>query len=57
MVIQVVKELASRAEQEVLGLVGHAEIMGEEQLVRKINRSNMRGMGLSGRPLMEWMDS
>ncbi len=48
----VVKELAERAEQGVLRWFGHVERMEEERLVKKITRSDVRGV----RP-MGWMDS
>ncbi len=53
----VVKELAERAEQRVLRWFGHVERMEEERLVKKITRSEVRGVSPRGRPRMGWMDS
>ncbi len=53
----VVKVLAERAEQGVLQWFGHVERMEEERLVKKITRSNVRGVRPRGRPRMRWMDS
>ncbi len=53
----VVKELAERAEQGVLRCFGHVERMEEERLVKKITRSDVRGVRPRGRPRMRWMDS
>ncbi len=53
----VVKELAERAEQGVLWWFGHVERMKEEHLVKKITRSDVRGVRPRGRPRMRWMDS
>ncbi len=53
----VVKELAERAEQRVLWWFGHVERMEEERLVKKITRSDVRGVRPRGRPRMGWMDS
>ncbi len=49
-------ELTERAEQEVLQWFGHVERM-EEHLVKKITRSDVRGVRPRGRPRMEWLDS
>ncbi len=53
----VVKELAERAEQGVLRWFGHVEMMEEERLVKKISRSDVRGVRPRGRPRMGWLDS
>ncbi len=53
----VVKELAERAEQGVLRWFEHVESMKEERFVKKINRSDVRGVRLRGRPRKGWMDS
>ncbi len=45
------------AEQRVLRCFGHVERMEEEHLVKKITRSDMRGVRPRGRPLMGWLDS
>ncbi len=47
-----VKELAERAEQGVLKRFGHVERMEEERLVKKITRSDVRGVRPRGRPRM-----
>ncbi len=52
----VVRELAERTEQGVLRWFGYVERMVEERLVKKITRSNLRGVRPRGRPLMEWLD-
>ncbi len=36
---------------------GHVERMEEERLVKKITRSDVRGVRARGRPQMGWMDS
>ncbi len=46
----VVKELAEQAEQGVLQWFGHLERMEEECLVKKITRSDLRGLRPRGRP-------
>ncbi len=46
----VVKKLAERAEQGVLRWCGHVERMEEERLVKKITRSDVRGVRPRGRP-------
>ncbi len=53
----VVKELAERAEQGVVRWFGHVERMKEERLVKKVTRSNVRGVRPRGRPRMGWLDS
>ncbi len=51
------KELAERAEQRVLRWFGHVEKMKEERLVKKITRSDVRGIRPRGRPRMRWLNS
>ncbi len=53
----VVKELAERAEQRVLRWFEHVERMEEERLVKKVTRSDVRGVRPRGRPRMGWLDS
>ncbi len=52
-----VRELAERAEQGVLRWFGYVERMEEERLVKKITRSDVRGVRPSGRPRVGWLDS
>ncbi len=53
----VLQELTERAEQGVLQLFGYVERMEEENLVKKITRSDVRGVRPRGRPQMRWMDN
>ncbi len=53
----VVKELAERAKQGVVRWFGHVERMEEECLVKKITRSDRRGVRSRGRPRTGWLDS
>ncbi len=53
----VVKELAERTEQRVLRWFGHLERLEEERLLKKITRSDVRGVRPRGRPRMGWLDS
>ncbi len=53
----VVRELAERAEQGVLRWYGHVEKMEEERLVKKITRSDVRGVRSRGRHQLGWLDS
>ncbi len=54
---RVVKELAEQAEQRVLQWFGHVERMEENRLVKKVTRSDVRGVRPRGRPRMGWLDS
>ncbi len=54
---EVVKELAEQAEQGVLRWFGQVERMEEECLVKKVIRSDVRGVRPRGRPRMGWLDS
>ncbi len=51
------KELSERAEQRVLLWFGHVEKMEEEHLVKKITRSDVRGVRPRERPRMGWLGS
>ncbi len=53
----IVKELGKRAKQGVLQCFGHVERMEEECLVKKITRSDVRGVRPRGRPRIRWLDS
>ena len=53
----VTRQLADRAEQGVLRWFGHVERMAEGRLVKKITRSDVRGVRPRGRPRTGWMDS
>ncbi len=46
----VVNELAEQAEQGVLRWFGHVERMEEQHLVKKVSRSDVRGVRPRGRP-------
>ena len=52
----VTRELSGRADQSVLRWFGHVERMEESRLVKKIYRSEARGVTLQGRPQLRWMD-
>ncbi len=45
-----IRELAEQAEQGVFQWFVHVEILEEEGLVKKITRSDMRGVRPRGRP-------
>ncbi len=53
----VVKELTERAQQGVLRWFGHVERIEEERLVKKVTRSDVRGVRPRGKPRMRWLDS
>ncbi len=53
----VVKEMPERAEQRVLLWFGHVERMEEEHLVKKVTRSDVRGVRPRGRFRMGWLDN
>ena len=53
----VTRQLADRAEQGVLRWFGHVERMAEGRMVKKITRSDVRGVRPRGRPRTGWMDS
>ncbi len=53
----IVKELAERAEQGVLRWFGHVERMEEKHFVKKVTRSDVRGIRPRGRPRMRWLES
>ncbi len=52
-----VKKLAERAGQRVLRWFEHVERMEEERSVKKVSRSDVRGVRQRGRPRMGWLDS
>ncbi len=52
----VLKELADRAEQGVLGWSGHIDCT-KGAWVKRITRSDVRGTRPRGRPQIGWMDS
>ena len=52
----VTREWGGRAEQSVLRWLGHMERMEEDWLVKRIMRSDVRGVRLRGRPLMGWIN-
>ncbi len=54
--MRVVRELAERAEQGVLWWFGLGERIEEECLVKKITRSDVRGVRTRERPQMGWLD-
>ncbi len=49
--------MAKRAKQGVLQWFGHVERMEEESWVKKITRSDVRGVRPRRRPHMGWLDS
>ena len=53
----VLQEMSERAEKRLLQWYGHMERMNEERLVKKIAKSEVRGVRPRGRPRMGWMDS
>ena len=52
------RTLAGQAEQSgVLRWFRHMERIEEDQLVKRMVISDVRGVSLRGRPRMDWMDS
>ena len=51
------RELAGRADQSRLRWFGHIERMEDDRLVKKIYKSEARGVRPRGRPQLGWMDS
>ena len=52
----VMRDLAGRADQSTLRWFGHIERMEEDRLVKRIYRSEARGVAPRGRPQLRWMD-
>ena len=50
------RELASRADHRVLRWFGHAEIMDEYRMVRRVLMAEVSGRRVRGRPRLGWMD-
>ena len=45
-----------RIERNVLKWLGHVERMGEERLVKRVDRANVEGNRRRGRPQRRWRD-
>ena len=50
------RELASRADQRVLRLLGHVERMDEYRMARRVLMVEVSGGRVRGRPRLGWMD-
>ena len=50
------RELASRADQRVLGWFGHVERMDEHRMARRVLVAEVIGGRVRGRPRLGWMD-